>query len=50
MPLVDRMVGAPAISPTLFPALPFAIAYASVAVVLLAAKTFTVSDRSAARE
>jgi AGZA family xanthine/uracil permease-like MFS transporter len=47
MPLVDRLVGAPATAPTLFPAMPYAIGYACVAVILLAAKVLTVSDRPA---
>ena len=46
MPLVDRMVGAPATGPVLFPAFSFAVAYACVALILLAAKFFTVSDRA----
>jgi AGZA family xanthine/uracil permease-like MFS transporter len=45
MPLVDRMVGAPATSPTLFPAAPYAIAYACLSAILLLARVFTVSDR-----
>jgi AGZA family xanthine/uracil permease-like MFS transporter len=45
MPLVDRMVGAPATGPTLFPAFSFTVAYACVAIILLAAKVFTVDDR-----
>jgi AGZA family xanthine/uracil permease-like MFS transporter len=47
MPLVDRLVGAPPSSPALFPASSFALAYVFLAVVLLAAKIFTVSDRAA---
>jgi AGZA family xanthine/uracil permease-like MFS transporter len=46
MPLVDRLVGAPSTSPTLFPASQYAIAYACLAVVLLLARAFTVHDNS----
>jgi AGZA family xanthine/uracil permease-like MFS transporter len=44
MPLVDRLVGAPPTSASLFPAAPYAIAYASLAAVLLLARLFTVPD------
>jgi AGZA family xanthine/uracil permease-like MFS transporter len=46
MPLVDRLTGAPSTSATLFPAAPYAIAYACLAAVLLLAKLFTVPDNS----
>lgn len=46
MPLVDWLVGAPRTSASLFPASPFAIAYACLAAVLLLAKVFTVHDGS----
>lgn len=42
MPLVDRLTGAPVASASLFPAGPYAIAYASLAAVLVLAKFFTV--------
>jgi AGZA family xanthine/uracil permease-like MFS transporter len=45
MPLVDWLVGAPRTSASLFPASPYAIAYACLAAVLLLAKVFTVHDR-----
>jgi AGZA family xanthine/uracil permease-like MFS transporter len=44
MPLVDRLTGAPSTSASLFPAAPYAIAYALMAAVLLLAKLFTVPD------
>jgi AGZA family xanthine/uracil permease-like MFS transporter len=44
MPLIDRLVGAPSTSPSLFPAAPYAIAYAGLAAVLLLARLFTVPD------
>jgi AGZA family xanthine/uracil permease-like MFS transporter len=44
MPLVDRLVGVPATSAALFPALPYAIGYAGLAAVLLLARLFTVPD------
>jgi|CZKI01.1.fsa_nt_gi AGZA family xanthine/uracil permease-like MFS transporter len=46
MPLVDWLVGAPRTSASLFPASPYAIAYACLAAVLLLAKVFTVHDGS----
>ena len=46
MPLVDRLTGAPPTSATLFPAAPYAVAYACLAAVLLLAKLFTVPDDS----
>ncbi|HXQ81971.1 MAG TPA: hypothetical protein VN775_11695 [Opitutaceae bacterium] len=45
MPLVDRLVGAPQTSASLFPAAPYAVAYGCLAAVLLLAKVFTVHDR-----
>jgi AGZA family xanthine/uracil permease-like MFS transporter len=47
MPLVDRLVGAPTTSASLFPAAPYAIAYAGLAAVLLLARLFTVPDEEA---
>jgi AGZA family xanthine/uracil permease-like MFS transporter len=44
MPLVDWLVGAPRAPGTLFPAAPYAIAYAGFAAVLLVARFFTVSE------
>ncbi len=44
MPLVDWLDGAPRTSATLFPAAPYAIAYAGLAAMLLLAKVFTVPD------
>jgi hypothetical protein len=41
---VDRLTGAPSTSASLFPAAPYAIAYALMAAVLLLAKLFTVPD------
>jgi AGZA family xanthine/uracil permease-like MFS transporter len=46
MPLVDWLAGVSAPAATLFPALPFAIAYASLAAVLLLAKVLTVPHPS----
>jgi AGZA family xanthine/uracil permease-like MFS transporter len=46
MPLVDWIAGASGSSSPLFPAAPFAVAYASLAVVLLLAKLCTVSHPS----
>jgi AGZA family xanthine/uracil permease-like MFS transporter len=47
MPLVDRLAGAPAGPGPLFPASAYAVAYASLAAVLLLAKLFTVPDDKA---
>ena len=44
MPLVDRLTGAPSTSASLYPAAPYAVAYACLAAVLLLAKVFTVPD------
>jgi adenine/guanine/hypoxanthine permease len=44
MPLVDRLTGAPSSSASLFPAAPYAIAYAGLAAALLLARLFTVPD------
>jgi AGZA family xanthine/uracil permease-like MFS transporter len=44
MPLVDRLVGVAAAHGPLFPAAPYAVAYACLAAVLLLAKVFTVPD------
>jgi VIT1/CCC1 family predicted Fe2+/Mn2+ transporter len=44
MPLIDRLVGVPSASGTLFPAAPYAIGYAGLAVVLVLARHFTVPD------
>jgi AGZA family xanthine/uracil permease-like MFS transporter len=48
MPLVDRLTGAAAAGTPLFPAAPYAVAYACLAAVLLLAKLFTVPDRGRA--
>ncbi len=47
MPLVDWLVGAPHAAGALFPALPFAVAYAAFAAILLFARFFTVEDTAA---
>jgi hypothetical protein len=44
MPLVDRLTGAPPTSSSLYPAAPYAVAYACLAAMLLLAKVFTVPD------
>lgn len=49
MPLVDLLVGAPSNSASLFPAAPYAIAYAGLAAVLLIARLFTVPDEGQPR-
>ena len=45
MPLVDRLTGTPTASGSLYPAAPYAVAYACLAAVFLLAKVFTVRGR-----